>query len=89
VLLKLLQRAGQQDAAHYTLGNLYHFLQNLGSDGTPLDKFVIKWAFSEWYWWGLAFQALKHILQRPYYVQNMLNGVERIGNPPIFNGVQP
>jgi len=45
VLLKLLQRAGRQDAAYYTLGNLYHLLQNFGSDGTPLDEFVIQWAY--------------------------------------------
>ena len=45
VLLKLLQRAGQQDPANYTLGNLYHLLQNFGSDGTPLDEFVIHWAY--------------------------------------------
>lgn len=45
VLLKLLQRAGQQDLANYTLGNLYYLLQNFGSDGTPLDEFVIKWAY--------------------------------------------
>lgn len=45
VLLKLLQRAGHQDPAHYTLGNLYHLLQNFGSDGTPLDEFVIHWAY--------------------------------------------
>ncbi len=45
ILLKLLQRAGQQDPAHYTLGNLYHLLQNFGSDGTPLDDFVIHWAY--------------------------------------------
>ena len=45
VLLKLLQRAGQVDPGHYTLGNLYHLLQNFGQDGTPLDEFVIKWAY--------------------------------------------
>ncbi len=45
ILLKLLQRAGQVDADHYTLGNLYHLLQNFGSDGTPLDEFVIHWAY--------------------------------------------
>ncbi|WP_340263531.1 type IV secretory system conjugative DNA transfer family protein [Sulfitobacter pontiacus] len=45
VLLKLLQRAGRQDPAYYTLGNLYHLLQNFGSDGTPLDEFVIQWAY--------------------------------------------
>lgn len=45
VLLKLLQRAGQQDPANFTLGNLYHLLQNFGSDGTPLDEFVIHWAY--------------------------------------------
>lgn len=45
VLLKLLQRAGYQDPAWFTLGNLYHLLQNFGSDGAPLDDFVIKWAY--------------------------------------------
>lgn len=45
VLLKLLQRAGAQDPAHFTLGNLYHLLQNFGADGAPLDDFVIKWAY--------------------------------------------
>ena len=45
VLLKLLQRAGQQDPAHFTLGNLYHLLQNFGTDGAPLDDFAIKWAY--------------------------------------------
>lgn len=45
VLLKLLQRAGTQDPAYYTLGNLYHLLQNFQQDGTPLDEFVIKWAY--------------------------------------------
>lgn len=45
VLLKLLQRAGHQDPAWFTLGNLYHLLQNFGSDGSPLDDFVIKWAY--------------------------------------------
>ena len=45
VLLKLLQRAGHQDPAWFTLGNLYHLLQNFGSDGAPLDDFVIKWAY--------------------------------------------
>ena len=45
VLLKLLRRAGSQDPAHFTLGNLYHLLQNFGSDGSPLDDFVIKWAY--------------------------------------------
>jgi type IV secretion system protein VirD4 len=45
VLLKLLQRAGQTDPHHYTLGNLYHLLQNFGQDGTPLDEFVIHWAY--------------------------------------------
>ncbi len=45
VLLKLLQRAGQQDPAFFTLGNLYHLLQNFGADGAPLDDFVIKWAY--------------------------------------------
>lgn len=45
MLLKLLQRAGRQDPAYYTLGNLYHLLQNFGSDGTPLDEFVIQWAY--------------------------------------------
>ena len=45
VLLKLLQRAGHQDPAHFTLGNLYHLLQNFGTDGAPLDDFAIKWAY--------------------------------------------
>ena len=45
VLLKLLQRAGYQDASWFTLGNLYHLLQNFGADGAPLDDFVIKWAY--------------------------------------------
>lgn len=46
VLLKLLQRAGTDNPAHYTLGNLYHLLQNFGTDGTPLDEFVIRWAYN-------------------------------------------
>lgn len=45
VLLKLLQRAGYTDPSYYTLGNLYHLLQNFGQDGSPLDDFVIKWAY--------------------------------------------
>ena len=45
VLLKLLQRAGYSDPSYYTLGNLYHLLQNFGQDGSPLDDFVIKWAY--------------------------------------------
>jgi type IV secretion system protein VirD4 len=45
VLLKLLQRAGQQDPDFFTLGNLYHLLQNFGVDGSPLDDFAIKWAY--------------------------------------------
>ena len=45
VLLKLLQRAGYADPSYYTLGNLYHCLQNFGQDGSPLDDFVIKWAY--------------------------------------------
>ena len=45
ILLKLLQRAGQQDAAYFTLGTLYGLLQAFGSDGAPLDDFVIKWAY--------------------------------------------
>ena len=45
VLLKLLQRAGYSDSRYYTLGNLYHLLQNFGQDGSPLDDFVIKWAY--------------------------------------------
>jgi len=45
VLLKLLQRAGYTDPSYYTLGNLYHLLQNFGTDGSPLDDFVIKWAY--------------------------------------------
>ena len=45
VLLKLLQRAGYQEPGWFTLGNLYHLLQNFGSDGSPLDDFVIKWAY--------------------------------------------
>ncbi len=45
VLLKLLQRAGAQDPGYFTLGNLYHLLQNFGTDGAPLDDFVIKWAY--------------------------------------------
>ena len=46
VLLKLLQRAGYSDPSYYTLGNLYHLLQNFGQDGSPLDDFVIKWAYN-------------------------------------------
>lgn len=45
VLLKLLQRAGHADPSFYTLGNLYHCLQNFGQDGSPLDDFVITWAY--------------------------------------------
>ena len=45
VLLKLLQRAGYQDPAFFTLGNLYRLLQSFGTDGSPLDDFVIKWAY--------------------------------------------
>lgn len=45
VLLKLLQRAGYVDPAWYTLGNLYHLLQNFGQDGAPLEDFAIKWAY--------------------------------------------
>lgn len=45
VLLKLLQRAGYQDPSWFTLGNLYHLLQNFGVDGGPLDDFVVKWAY--------------------------------------------
>jgi len=45
VLLKLLQRSGYQNPAHFTLGNLYYLLQNFGIDGSPLDDFVIKWAY--------------------------------------------
>ena len=45
VLLKLLQRAGYLDQSYFTLGNLYHLLQNFGSDGSPLDEFVVKWAY--------------------------------------------
>ncbi len=45
VLLKLLRRAGQDDPTYFTLGNLYSLLQAFGSDGAPLDDFVIKWAY--------------------------------------------
>ena len=45
VLLKLLQRAGYADPAYYTLGNLYSLLQSFGTDGSPLDSFVIQWAY--------------------------------------------
>lgn len=45
VLLKLLQRAGSTDPRYYTLGNLYQLLQSFGQDGTPLDEFVIHWAY--------------------------------------------
>ena len=45
VLLKLLQRAGLKTPAHFTLGNLYYLLQNFGTDGSPLDDFVIQWAY--------------------------------------------
>jgi len=45
VLLKLLQRSGHQDPAFFTLGNLYHLLQNFGTDGSALDDFAIKWAY--------------------------------------------
>lgn len=45
VLLKLLRRSSQQDPAYFTLGNLYRLLQNFGSDGSPLDPFVIRWAY--------------------------------------------
>ncbi|MEP2942696.1 MAG: type IV secretory system conjugative DNA transfer family protein [Hyphomicrobiales bacterium] len=45
VLLKLLQRAGYADPNYYTLGNLFHCLQNFGQDGSSLDDFVIKWAY--------------------------------------------
>lgn len=45
ILLKLLRRAGEQNPAHFTLGNLYTLLQHFGSDGAPLDDFVIKWAY--------------------------------------------
>ena len=45
VLLKLLQRAGYADPAYYTLGNLYSLLQSFGTDGSPLDDFVIQWAY--------------------------------------------
>lgn len=45
ILIKLLQRAGQQNPDHFTLGNLYYLLQNFGTDGSPLDDFVIKWAY--------------------------------------------
>jgi len=45
VLLKLLQRAGTQNPAYFTLGNLYYLLQHFGTDGSPLDDFVIKWAY--------------------------------------------
>jgi len=46
ILLKLLQRAGQEDRGYYTLGNLYYLLQNFGQDGSPLDDFVIKRAYN-------------------------------------------
>ena len=45
ILLKLLQRAGYADPGYYTLGNLYSLLQSFGQDGSPLDDFVIKWAY--------------------------------------------
>jgi type IV secretory pathway TraG/TraD family ATPase VirD4 len=45
VLLKLLQRAGTQNPAYFTLGNLYYLLQHFGTDGSPLDDFVIQWAY--------------------------------------------
>lgn len=46
ILLKLLKRASYADQSYYTLGNLYHLLQNFGADGSPLDDFVIKWAYN-------------------------------------------
>jgi type IV secretion system protein VirD4 len=45
VLLKLLQRAGEEDPAFFTLGNLYHLLQHFGEKGELLDDFVIKYAY--------------------------------------------
>lgn len=45
VLLKLLQRAGTQNPSYFTLGNLYYLLQHFGTDGSPLDDFVIQWAY--------------------------------------------
>jgi type IV secretion system protein VirD4 len=45
VLLKLLQRAGYVDPGYYTLGNLFRLLNHFGQDGSPLDDFVIKWAY--------------------------------------------
>ena len=45
ILLKLLQRAKYENPSYYTLGNLYYLLQNFGKDGSPLDDFVIKWAY--------------------------------------------
>jgi type IV secretory pathway TraG/TraD family ATPase VirD4 len=45
VLLKLLQRAGGQNPGYFTLGNLYYLLQHFGTDGSPLDDFVIQWAY--------------------------------------------
>lgn len=45
VLLKLLQRAGYEDPAYFTLGNLYHLLQNFGKRGELLTDFVIRYAY--------------------------------------------
>lgn len=45
VLLKLLQRAGAEDPAYFTLGNLYHLLQHFGEKGELLDDFVIRYAY--------------------------------------------
>jgi type IV secretion system protein VirD4 len=45
VLLKLLKRAGEDDPAYFTLGNLYHVLQNFGEKGETLDEFVIRYAY--------------------------------------------
>ena len=45
VLLKLLQRAGYEDPGYFTLGNLYHLLQNFGKRGELLTDFVIKYAY--------------------------------------------
>lgn len=45
ILLKLLRRAGMQEPAFFTLGNLYYLLQHFGTDGSDLDDFVIQWAY--------------------------------------------
>lgn len=84
VLLKFLKLASENNPEYFTLGNLYHLLQNFGDKGVGLDEFILEHGQKDqrlWNEWLGAISGNKEGVNS--FLLNALTALKALSNPDL------